>query len=61
MFQGPRRKLLVRAGELETWLTERKYTPPARSLAKDLEEWDRKAEREFARFTTRPESPRRRG
>ena len=38
-------EFLVRAGELERWLTQRKYTPPTRSLAKDLEEWDREAER----------------
>lgn len=49
LSSGPRRKLLVRAGELERWLTERKYIPPVRSTAQDLEEWDREAERSLER------------
>lgn len=53
---GPRRKVLVRAGELERWLTETKYVPirERRSLAKDLEEWDRQAEAELRRMAERP-------
>jgi hypothetical protein len=52
---GPRRKVLVRAGELERWLTETKYVPirDRRSLAKDLEEWDRQAEQELRRMAGR--------
>ncbi len=57
LSQGPRRKFLVRAGELEKWLTKRKYTPPTRSLAKDLEEWDREAERDLRRLANQPENP----
>jgi len=61
LSQGPRRKFLIRAGDLKAWLTKRKYAAPTRSLAKDLEEWDWETERELARFTTRPEDPRRPG
>ena len=61
LSQGPRRKLLVRAGELERWLTERKYVPPVRSIAKDLEEWERQAnealERAVAQGRLRKLSP----
>lgn len=46
---GPRRKFLVRAGELERWLTDRKYVPPIRSTAKDLEEWERRANQALER------------
>lgn len=54
LSQGPRRKFLVRAGELERWLTERKYTPPrARFVAKDLEEWEREATRQLEEAATR--------
>ena len=28
LSQGPRRRLLVRASEVERWLTQRKYNPP---------------------------------
>ncbi|HET9954372.1 MAG TPA: hypothetical protein VFQ61_07705 [Polyangiaceae bacterium] len=44
LSQGPRRKFLIRARELEQWLTRRKYVPPALATAKDLQEWDRQAD-----------------
>jgi hypothetical protein len=44
LSQGPRRKFLVRAREIETWLTQRKYTPPVQPTAKDMEEWERQAD-----------------
>jgi hypothetical protein len=37
LSQGPRRRLLVRASEVERWLTQRKYTPP---IAKPVGELD---------------------
>ncbi len=58
---GPRRKVLVRAGEVERWLTSRKYSPPVRATAKDLEEWERRAdealERALAEGRLRKPSP----
>lgn len=51
LFRGPRRKLLVRAADLERWLTTRKYSVPSRGPDPDtMDEWDREAEREFERF-----------
>lgn len=44
LSQGPRRKFLVRGGEVERWLTERKYVPRDRAVPADLEDWDRRAE-----------------
>lgn len=44
LSQGPRRKFLVRADEVERWLTHRICTPPDRMVATDMEEWDRQAE-----------------
>jgi hypothetical protein len=62
LSQGPRRKFLVRADEVERWLTERKYVPPDRTMPADLEEWDRQAaaslERAIAEGWLRRMSPR---
>lgn len=44
LSQGPRRKFLVRADEVERWLTHRTYTPPDRTVPTDMEDWDRRAE-----------------
>jgi len=44
LSQGPRRKFLVRADEVERWLTHRTYTPPHRTVAIDMEDWERRAE-----------------
>jgi hypothetical protein len=49
LYQGPRRKFLVRAGEVEKWLTQCKYVPPIRSTAKDLEDWERRADEALER------------
>jgi hypothetical protein len=62
LSQGPRRKFLVRANEVERWLTERKYVPPDRTVPVDLEEWDRQVaaslERAVAEGRLRRMSPR---
>lgn len=61
LSQGPRRKFLVRAAEVERWLTERKYVPPDRTVPADMEEWDRQAaaslERAIAEGRLRRMSP----
>ena len=49
LSHGPRRKLLIRAGEVERWLTQNRYRPPNRSLSADLEEWDREVTRSLER------------
>lgn len=49
LSQGPRRKLLVRAEEVEGWLTRRKYIPPSHQPAKDMAEWEREADRVLER------------
>lgn len=43
LSQGPRRKFLVRAAEVERWLTEKRYTPPDRTVPVDMEDWERQA------------------
>lgn len=45
LSQGPRRKFLVRAMEVERWLTQKKYVPPNRAAPADLDEWERQATR----------------
>lgn len=44
LSQGPRRKFLVRADEVERWLTHRTYAPPDRPVATDMEDWEQRAE-----------------
>ncbi len=52
LSQGPRRKFLVRAGEVERWLTERKYEASSRRAAAgptDLDQWELEADRVLER------------
>jgi hypothetical protein len=58
LSRGPRRKLLVRAAELERWLTGRKYTPSQRPTARDMEEWGRQVRGRFADHQATPRSHR---
>lgn len=61
LSQGPRRKFLIRAAELERWLTQKKYTPRDRTVPVDLEDWDRQVrlslERDLASGRLRKLSP----
>jgi hypothetical protein len=47
LSRGPRRKLLVRAAELERWLTGRKYWPVREPAPESMEEWERQVRRKF--------------
>ena len=52
LSRGPRRKLLVRAAELERWLTGRKYSPVREPAPESMEEWERQADAQLAELQT---------
>ena len=62
LSQGPRRRLLVRAGEVDRWLTHRKYAPPSspapRALHDACSEGTDAIERALAAGRLRKLSPR---
>ena len=52
LFRGPKQTLLVRAADLERWLTTRRYVAPHQGPApQTMEAWERETERELARLT----------
>ena len=52
LSRGPRRKLLVRAAELERWLTGRRYSPVREATPETMEEWERQVRRKFPDLET---------